>query len=105
MKDYEARVQEIKDKREEREEKIKQSLEEHAAMKEEAMQAAKLVRWGLVRNLMHLRKASRRRKSSTLRSGERSGTKGTLHLNLLKRLRTISTTISRRKLSLKKLDK
>lgn len=43
MKDYETRVQEIKDKREEREEKIKQSLEEHAAMKEEALQAAKLV--------------------------------------------------------------
>lgn len=43
MKDYETRVQEIKDKREEREEKIKQSLEEHAAMKEEACAAAKLV--------------------------------------------------------------
>ena len=104
MKDYETRVQEIKGKREEREEKIKQSLEDHAAMKEEAMQAAKLVSDLLLRNLMRHKKEWRRRKSSTRKSGVRSGTRPTSLQSLLKRLKTTWTMTSRRKQCLNKLD-
>lgn len=41
LKDYDQRVQEIKEKREEREQKITQQLEEHNALREEAMNLAK----------------------------------------------------------------